>query len=139
MLNAMDTLEKLAQKNKAHQKHLSNDRFSTVVMILVLVPFLFGIAIDVGAINSTADFNLWLYGLGALCFGLPLAAMGDLMLFSRWLNMTVLIIAQGWFIYFWAFEMQSWLAFVPLLPAFILVKVQSSKIIQKAEAEENGN
>jgi hypothetical protein len=44
----MDTLEKLAQKNKAHQKHLSNDRFSTVVMILVLVPFLFGIAIDVG-------------------------------------------------------------------------------------------
>jgi hypothetical protein len=110
----MDTLEKLAQKNKAHQKHLSNDRFSTVVMILVLVPFLFGIAIDVGAINSTEDFNLWLYGLGALCFGLPLAAMGDLMLFSRWLKMTV-------------------------LPALILVKVQSSKIIQKAEAEENGN
>jgi hypothetical protein len=65
--------------------------------------------------------------------------MGDLMLFSRWLKMTVLIIAQGWFIYFWAFEMQSWLAFVPLLPALILVKVQSSKIIQKAEAEENGN
>jgi len=129
----MDTLEKLAQKNKAHQKHLSNDRFSTVVMILVLVPFLFGIAIDVGAINSIADFNLWLYGLGVLCFGLPLAAMGDLMLFSRWLKMTVLIIAQGWFIYFWAFEMQPWLAFVPLLPAFILVKVQSSKLFKKTK------
>jgi uncharacterized membrane protein len=134
----MDTLEKLAQKNKAHRKHQSNDRFSTVVMSLVLVPFLFGIAIDVGAINSSLNFNLWLYGLGALCFGLPLAAMGDLMLFSRWLKISGLIIAQGWFIYFWAFQMQSWLAFAPLVPAFVLLQIQMPKIKQKAEREKNG-
>ena len=121
----MDTLEKLAQKNKAHQKQQSNDRFSTVAMILVLVPFLFGIAIDIGAINSSLNFNLWLYGFGALCFGLPLAAIGDL-------------ITQGWFIYFWAFQMQSWLAFVPLVPAFVLLQIQMPQIKKQAEREKNG-
>ena len=134
----MDTLEKLAQKNKAQQKYQSNDRFSTVVMILVLVPFLFGIAIDVGAINSSLNFNLWLYGLGVLCFGLPLAAMGDLMIFSRWLKNFGLIITQGWFIYFWAFQMQSWLAFAPLVLAFVLLKIQIPKIKKQAERDKNG-
>lgn len=137
-LNAMDTLQKLAQKNNAHQKHQSNERFSTIVMILVLVPLLFGIAIDVGAINSSLNFNLWLYGLGALCFGLPLAAMGDIMLLSRWLKMSGLIITQGWFIYFWAFQMQSWLAFAPLAPVFVLLQIQMPKIKKQAEHEENG-
>lgn len=137
-LNAMDTLEKLAQKNKAHQKQQSNDRFSTVAMILVLVPFLFGIAIDIGAVNSSLNFNLWLYGFGALCFGLPLAAIGDLMLFSRWLKISGLIITQGWFIYFWAFQMQSWLAFVPLVPAFVLLQIQMPQIKKQAEREKNG-
>ncbi len=119
-------------------KHRGNERFLTIVMMLVLIPFLFGIAIDVGVINSSVNFNLWLYGLGALCFGLPLVAMGDLILFSRWLKLTGLIIAQGWFIYFWAFQMQSWLAFVPLVPAFVLLQIQLPKIKQQAEREQNG-
>ena len=102
-LNAMDTLQKLADKNKAHEKHRSNERFLTLVMFLVLIPFLFGIAIDMGAIESSENFNLWLYGAGALFFGLPLAAMGDVMLFNRWLKLIGLLITQVWFVYFWAF------------------------------------
>jgi hypothetical protein len=134
-LNAMDTLAKLADKNKAQEKHRSKERFLTTVVVLVLIPCFFGIAIDVGVINSSASFNLWLFGFGALCFGLPLAAMGDLMLFSRWLKITGLIVAQSWFIYFWAFQMQSWLAFVPLLPVFVLLQIQMRKIKQQSEHE----
>lgn len=129
----MDTLAKLSDKNKAQEKHRSNERFLTTVMVLVLIPCFFGIAIDVGVINSSASFSLWLYGFGALCFGLPLAAMGDLMLFSRWLKITGLIVAQSWFIYFWAFQMQSWLAFVPLLPAFVLLQIKMRKIKRQSE------
>jgi hypothetical protein len=40
---------------------------------------------------------------------------------------------QVWFIYFWAFKFQSWLAFVPMLPAFLLLLVQASKILEKAK------
>ncbi|BBN81546.1 hypothetical protein PA25_15310 [Pseudoalteromonas sp. A25] len=77
LLNAMDTLEKLAEKNKAQEKHRRNEHFLTTVMVLVLFPFFFGIAIDVGVIESSVNFNLLLYGIGALCFGLPFAAMGN--------------------------------------------------------------
>ncbi|MDO6777604.1 hypothetical protein Q4591_19895 [Shewanella sp. 3_MG-2023] len=138
LLNAMDTLEKLAEKNKAQEKHRRNEHFFTTVMMLVLFPFFFGIAIDVGLIESSVNFNLWLYGLGALCFGLPLVAMGDLMLFARWLKLFGLIAAQGWFVYFWAFQMQSWLAFVPLAPAFIGLQMQLPRIKQQAKSEQNG-
>jgi|TARA_B100001057_G_C22481668_1_gene806680 hypothetical protein len=51
--------------------------------------------------------------LGVLGFGLALAAMEDLMLFSRCLKLIGLVISQGWFIYFWAFQMQAWFAFGP--------------------------
>ena len=135
----MDTLEKLAKKNKAQEKHRSSERFLTTAMMLVLIPFLFGIAIDVGVINSSRNFNLWFYDAGALGFGLPLAAMGDLMLLTRRLKLTGLMIAQGWFIYFWAFQTQSWLAFSPLVLVFVLLRIQMPKIKQKAEREKNGN
>ncbi|EGM70781.1 hypothetical protein SOHN41_01269 [Shewanella sp. HN-41] len=131
----MDVLEKLAEKNKAQEKHRSNERFVTIVLLLILVPCLFGIAIDVGLIESSASFNLWLYGAGTLCFGLPLAAMGDLMLFPRWLKLLGLFVLQSWFIYFWAFQMQSLLAFVPLLPVFALLQIQLPKIRQQAGRE----
>ncbi|QQX79817.1 hypothetical protein JK628_20285 [Shewanella sp. KX20019] len=133
----MNTLQKLADKNKTHDMHRNSEHFLTLVMFLVLFPFLFGIAIDIGVIESSENFNLWLYGVGALCFGLPFAAMGDLMIFHRWLKLVGLIIAQIWFVYFWAFKMQSWVAFAPLVVTFLIVRIQASKIRGKAEAEEN--
>ncbi|QYK06871.1 hypothetical protein [Shewanella zhangzhouensis] len=131
----MDTLEKLAEKNKVQEKHRHSDNFLTTVMILVLLPLFFGIAIDVGLIESSVNFNLWLYGLGVLCFGLPLAAMGDLMPSARWLKLLGLVTAQGWFVYFWAFQMQSWLAFIPLAPVYIWMKTQMPRIKQQAKRE----
>lgn len=58
MLNAMDTLEKLSKKNKDHPKHQSNERFLLSIMMLVLIPFIFGIAIDSEVIYSSVSFNL---------------------------------------------------------------------------------
>ncbi|MGE6436724.1 hypothetical protein [Shewanella baltica] len=43
----MDTLKRLAEKNKAQEKHRRNEYFLTTVMMLVLSPSFFGIAIDV--------------------------------------------------------------------------------------------
>ncbi len=66
--------------------------------------------------------------LGSLGFGLPLAAMGDLMLFKRVSKLFLLIIAEAWFIWFWVVSPLSWLAFLPLAPAFVILQVQLPKI-----------
>ncbi|BBN81547.1 hypothetical protein PA25_15320 [Pseudoalteromonas sp. A25] len=60
------------------------------------------------------------------------------MLFSRWLKLLGLIAAQGWFVYFWAFQMQSWLAFVPLALVFIWLQIQKPRVKQQAKREKNG-
>jgi hypothetical protein len=66
-----------------------------LIVALLQVPLLFGIAIDLGAIEATKGFNLWLYGLGVLCFGLPVAAIGSLLLLPRWLKISALILMPG--------------------------------------------
>lgn len=63
--------------------------------------------------------------------------MGDLMLFTRWLKLLGLIAAECWFVYFWAFQMQSWLAFVPLVPVFICLQIQMPRIKQQAKRKQN--
>ncbi|MFD2097745.1 hypothetical protein ACFSJ3_17275 [Corallincola platygyrae] len=133
-LNAMDALEKLAAKNKAHQKQRRGERFLSAVMFLVLIPSILGIVVDLGFIESSSNFNLWLYGLGALGFGLLLAAMGDLMRIPRWLKICGLLVAQCWFVYFWTFQMQSWMAFLPLVPAYLVLQLRAS--IKEHSVEE---
>ncbi|WP_278369093.1 hypothetical protein [Pseudoalteromonas lipolytica] len=66
--------------------------------------------------------------VGSLGFGLPLAAMGDLMLFKRVIKLLLLIAAESWFIWFWVVSELSWLAFLPLIPAFVMLQIQLPKI-----------
>lgn len=66
--------------------------------------------------------------VGSLGFGLPLAAIGDLMLFKRVIKLLLLIAAESWFIWFWVISELSWLAFLPLIPAFIMLQIQLPKI-----------
>ncbi|MEI8619621.1 hypothetical protein P4S66_01530 [Pseudoalteromonas sp. B129b] len=65
---------------------------------------------------------------GSLGFGLPLAALGDLMLFKRVSKLFLLTIAEAWFIWLWVVTPLSWLAFLPLIPAFVILQVQLPEI-----------
>ena len=126
----MDVLSKLQEKNKAHEQHQSNARWSTVWAFLIFSPLLFSYGLE---------FYHWFKGLsfesihplfilfGMLGFGLPLCAMGDLMLFNRGIKLLLLLLCQCWFIFFWVIEPLSWLAFIPLAPAFIVLQMQLAK------------
>lgn len=128
----MDALSKLQEKNKIHSKHQRNVSWSTVWMFCLLSPLLFsyGYEFYFSVIKSikieTLHPSIALFGL--LGFGVPLAAMGDLMLFKRVSKLFLLIIAEAWFIWFWVVTPLSWLAFLPLIPAFVILQVHRPKI-----------
>ncbi|TKB45368.1 hypothetical protein [Thalassotalea mangrovi] len=127
----MDVLSKLQEKNKAHELHDSNARWNTVWTVLFLSPLLFSYGLEFyysfkGITFETLPRFFVLFGM--LGFGLPLGAMGSLMLFNRSTKLVMMLICQSWFIWFWVIEQLSWLAFLPLMIAFIIVQIQMPKI-----------
>ena len=137
----MNTLEKLAEKNRTHKKHKRAQRVSTFIFFIGLLPAY----IDWGysSISLMQEFpQSLLYmvasSIGALCFSLPLMAMGDLMILPKWFKIIVFIILQAWFTYFWVFYNLSWPAFLVLIPVYIVLQFQIPAIKRKIEAEENG-
>jgi hypothetical protein len=137
----MNTLEKLAEKNRTHKKHLRAERVSALIFFIGLLPAY----IDWGysLTFSTLEFPKNLFYIvascvGALCFSLPLMAMGDLMIFPKWFKIVVFLFLQAWFTYFWVFHNLSWPAFLVLIPVYIFLQFQMPAIKRKIEAEENG-
>ena len=128
----MDALSKLQEKNKIHSKHQRNARWSTVWALCLFSPLLFsyGYEFYFSVIENIKieTFHPSIALFGSLGFGLPLAAMGDLMLFKRASKLFLLTIAEAWFIWFWVITPLSWLAFLPLIPAFVILQVQLPKI-----------
>jgi hypothetical protein len=128
----MDALSKLQEKNKIHSKHQRDASWNTVWALCLLSPLLFsyGYEFYFSVIENikieTLHPSIALFG--SLGFGLPLAAMGDLMLFKRVSKLFLLTIAESWFIWFWIVTPLSWLAFLPLIPAFVILQVQLPKI-----------
>jgi len=128
----MNALSKLQEKNKIHSKHQRNASWSTVWTFCILSPLLFsyGYEFYFSVIKNieiqTVHPSIALFG--SLGFGLPLAVMGDLMLFRRVSKLFLLIIVEAWFIWFWVVNPLSWLAFLPLIPAVVILQVQLPKI-----------
>jgi hypothetical protein len=128
----MDALSKLQEKNKIHSKHQRDASWNTVWALCLLSPLLFsyGYEFYFSVIENikieTLHPSMALFG--SLGFGLPLAVMGDLMLFKRVSKLFLLTIAESWFIWFWIVTPLSWLAFLPLIPAFVILQVQLPKI-----------
>jgi hypothetical protein len=128
----MDALSKLQEKNKNHSKHQRNTSWNTVWMFCLLSPLLFsyGYEFYFSVIRNTEFESIHpaIVLVGSLGFGLPLAVMGDLMLFKRVIKLLLLIAAETWFIWFWVVSELSWLAFLPLIPAFVMLQIQLPKI-----------
>ncbi|MCF2917757.1 hypothetical protein L1266_16380 [Pseudoalteromonas sp. Cn5-37] len=128
----MDALSKLQEKNKIHSKHQRNANWSAVWALLLMSPLLFSYGNEfyfsvIKNIQIEAP-QPFIVLFGSLCFGLPLLAIGDCMLFKRVNKLLLLIIAEAWFICFWVVTPLSWLAFLPLIPAFVILQIQLPKI-----------
>ena len=128
----MDALSKLQEKNKIHARHQRNANWSTVWVLCLLSPLLFSYGYEFYlSVVKGLEFDFVppiVVLIGSLGFGLPIAAMGDLLLFTRFTKLLLLLIAEVFFIWFWVIYPLSWLAFLPLLPAFIVLQIQLPKI-----------
>jgi hypothetical protein len=132
----MDALEKLAEKNRAHKKHIEAERSSLVLILLGLLPFYVDLAYSFiksdSAFPQTLIFAV-ISCVGSLCYSYPILAAVDISLFSQKIKAMTLIITQSWFIYFWVFSSLPWVAFIPLIPVYTIVRRQLPKIRAKIE------
>lgn len=127
----MDALDKLAAKNRSHKKHKRAERIAAFIFFIGVLPAY----IDwfYSSVYFFEDFPkniIAMIGscLGALCFSLPLMAMGELLILPKWFKILVFILLQVWFTYFWVFYNLSWPAFLVLIPVFILLQFQAPEI-----------
>ena len=137
----MNTLDKLAEKNRTHIQHLRKERLVSFVLFLSLLPFFIDLvysAIYLGHEFPQSLVHMATSLIGAFAFSFPLMAMGEQLILPTWLKVIALIMMQVWFTYFWVFYILSWPAFLLLVPVFILLQFQAPAIKKAAEAEEIG-
>ena len=128
----MSLVKKQARKNREHQKLLGNERFSTFIAVLAFIPFFINLAIEA---YSVEDFSLLIIPIDSfllLAYGLVVAALGDVMMFPRWLKLLGMFLIQSWLAYFWFALHQSRWAFIPIVPVFLILMMQGPKISKKA-------
>lgn len=135
----MDALEKLAQKNRQHNKIKKNEKFLTYFIILGFMPFYTDLTysyffIDLEFPESSAYSLVSL--AGNLIFILPVLGMGELLLFPRLLKLFTLVFIQIWFAYFWVFDDSHWIGFLPLVIVYVIFQTQLPKI-KKSNAGKN--
>lgn len=124
----MDALEKLAAKNVKHHRAVKAERLITLLVSLGLLPFYIDIGYTVWRDFTFPERHFYLLISGVSCFffyGL-LMAFGELLDIHGWLKWVLFFISLIWFSYFWISGGHSPVAFMPLLPAFILLKVQKT-------------
>ncbi|PKI16289.1 hypothetical protein, partial [Colwellia sp. 12G3] len=137
---AMDALEKLAERNRQHNKIKKDEKFSTYFLMLGLLPFYADLIYSkfVVGLEFPESFGYFLLSLAGNCiFAFPVLGMGSLLLFPRVLKLFTLIGIQIWFAYFWVYHELSWVGFLPLVIVYIIFQIQLPKIKQCA-AEEDG-
>ncbi len=126
----MDALKKLQERNNKHANHKRNSIWSVVWGLCLLSPLFVSSGLEFYHSFKGLTFEA-LHPAAVLFaifgFGLPLAFMGDLILLNRPAKLLLLVIAECWFIWFWVVTPLSWLAFLPLVPTYIWVKIQLSK------------
>jgi hypothetical protein len=126
----MDSLNKLQERNDNYSKCQRNEIWSVVWVFCLLSPLFLSYGLEFYHSFQGLTFEALhpvVVFVAMFGFGLPLAFMGDLMLFNRAVKLLLLVIAESWFIWFWVVTPLSWLAFLPLVPAYILLKLQLSK------------
>ena len=136
----MDALEKLAEKNRAHKKHLNDDRSSLAIIAIGLLPFYVDLAYSLFTTDFVFPqtfFNAVLSCIGSLCFSYPILTMVDVSFLSKKIKAIVLVVTQTWFVYFWVFNGSGWVAFMPLIPVYLVVRRQLTQIKVNADNDAN--
>jgi hypothetical protein len=93
---------------------------------LGLLPFYIDIGYAVWKDFTFPERHFYLLISGVSCFffsGL-LMAFGELMRMRQWLKWVLFLISLTWFSTFWILGNHNPIAYVPLIPAFILLKVR---------------
>ncbi|RDV23875.1 hypothetical protein DXV75_16960 [Alteromonas aestuariivivens] len=131
----MDALDKLAEKNRTHQKHVKAEKLAVALIALGLLPFYVDLVYSI--ITSDASFPqrlvfAFVSCIGSLCFSCPILAMVDLSLFSYRVKAIILVFTQSWFIYFWVFSEAPWVGFLPSIPVYLAMRRQLPEIKAKA-------
>jgi uncharacterized membrane protein len=137
----MDTLEKLAAKNRAHKKQVRTENMMSFVLFLGLLPFFIDLVYSAIYLGHEFPHSLAYMAtslIGALAFSFPLMAMGEMLILPNWFKVIALIMMQVWFTYFWVFYTLSWPAFLMLIPVFILLQFQAPAIKRASEEGDNG-
>lgn len=135
----MDALERLAEKNRQHQKYKTAENIAALILLIGLLPFYSDMAYSalvLGHEFPQGAVYLAISLFGSLSFALPIMAMGDLLLFPRALKVVMFVVLQAWFAYFWVLSEESWVAFMPLVPVFLILQFQIPKIKELAEKED---
>jgi hypothetical protein len=135
-LHTMDALEKLAANNRLHKKHKRAERIAAFILFIGALPaYIDWVYSSVYFFEDFPKNIIPMIGscIGALCFSLPLMAMGDLLILPKWFKIIVFILLQVWFTYFWVFYNLSWPAFLVLIPVYILLQFQVPEIKRRAK------
>ncbi|PWF63191.1 hypothetical protein CBX96_11900 [Shewanella sp. BC20] len=122
----MDALDKLAAKNAQHDSAVKAERLIILLVSLGLLPFYIDIGYAVWTDLTFPERHFYLLISGVSCFffsGL-LMAFGELMRMRQWLKWVLFLISLTWFSTFWIFGNHDPIAFMPLIPAFILIKLK---------------
>ena len=135
----MDALEKLADKNRTHQKHVKAEKLALALIALGLLPFYVDLAYSMFTSDASFPQRLmfaFVSCIGSLSFSYPILAMIELSLFSYRVKAIILVFTQSWFIYFWVFSEISWIGFLPLVPVYLVMRRQLPEIKAKVDKED---
>jgi hypothetical protein len=137
----MDALEKLAERNRAHSKHIAKENRSIVFTAIYLMPVLItyfynaytpGDGFEVNPLNSLIPTG------GALIFSLILHVLVGLLLFTHKLKVVGFFAMQLWFTYFWNSNHDFIFSCIPLFLTFIIFIFQFPQIKVKLLSDKNG-
>ncbi|KGJ87807.1 hypothetical protein [Colwellia psychrerythraea] len=137
----MDALEKLAERNRAHSKHIAKESRSIVFTAIYLMPVLItyfynayspGEGFEVNPLNSLIPTG------GAFILSLILHVLVGLLLFTHKLKVVGFFTMQLWFTYFWNSNQDFIFSFIPLLFTFIIFTFQFPQIKVKLLNDKNG-
>ena len=139
LLNGKDGMKTLQQKNDEHSRLLAKERNSAFFLALSLLPMFIILGYDfyqgfVG--DEVLGFHPALVVFGTLIFGLPIMAVGQMLIAPYWLKLLSYAVFQTLFTSLWFFDGLLWLAVIPLIMIFGTLQYQLPEIRKLAEQNE---
>lgn len=133
-------MKTLQQKNDEHSRLIAKERHSVFHATLSLIPIFIILGYDlyqwfIGG-DSLGHHSVFVI-LGTLIFGLPILAVGQMLIAPYWLKLLSYVVIQFLFTSLWFFDGLLWLAVIPLVITFGILQYQLPEIRKLVEQNEN--